>query len=388
MTRHDIQNPIVLLDGFSSEEIRCLLKYAHQWGWELHGTWEADSPWIRDRRPAGAMIRDAYRKHLAAYLRGIGCPVVRFDKLTNRDDRLVSAVFADLALSGRMAAEHFSVRKFQQVAFVGYDPEDPEAYKHAMFHAFRERTRALGMHCWLFSLVDCLRENPVDRDKAQMAALSNWLRDLPKPVGMFCANDIMGERLIALCLRMELAVPEDVAVLGYGNTVRCEIAPVRLSSFDPALDAQVESAAMLLQGLMNGEPAPKEPVMVPPAGIIERRSTNVLAVANPVVARALRFVWDNFECDLSVTDVAAHVGVNRRTLERAFKVELGQTIRGELRRRRLHAVCDLLRNSDDSIASIATRVGYRSTQYLYHVFLAAYGITPRKYRLSKRSQSS
>ena len=381
-----VESPVVLLEGFNSVEIRCLLKHAREWCWELHGTWDPANPWNRDRRPAGAIIKSSYRELLAVHLRRIDCPAVRLGRLPDPSDDILPAVLPDLALSGRMAAEHFSVRKFRQVAFVGYDPEDPDANMHAAFAAFRERAGELGMHCRLFRLAGCTRRNATDREQARTVALSNWLRDLPKPVGVFCFNDIMAERILALCLEMELAVPEDVALLGHGNAVQCEIASVRLSSIDPGLDAQVESAAMLLRRLMHGEPAPTEPVMVPPAGIVERRSTNVLAVGNPVVARALRFLWDNFERDLSVPDVAAHVGVNRRMLERAFREELGSTVREELRRRRLNAACEMLRDSDDSIAEIAARVGYRSTQYLHRAFLAAYGVTPRGYRLSKCSQ--
>ena len=381
-----VESPVVLLEGFNSVEIRCLLKHAREWCWELHGTWDPANPWNRDRRPAGAIIKSFYRGPLAVHLRRIDCPAVRLGRLPDPSDGLLPAVLPDLALSGRMAAEHFSVRKFRQVAFAGYDPENPDANMHAAFAAFRERAGELGMHCWLFRRADCSGRKADDREKARTGALSNWLRGLPKPIGLFCFNDIMAERILALCLEMELAVPEDVALLGYGNAVQCEIAPVRLSSIDPGLAAQVESAALLLQRLMSGEPAPKEPIMVPPAGIVERRSTNVLAVEDPVVAHALRFLWENYERDLSVTEVAAHVGVNRRMLERGFREELGSTVREELRRRRLNAACDLLRDSDDSIAEIAARVGYRSTQYLHRAFLGAYGVTPRKYRLSKRSQ--
>ena len=83
-------------------------------------------------------------------------------------------------------------------------------------------------------------------------------------------------------------------------------------------------------------------------------------------------------------DVAREVGVNRRTLERRFQGALGRSVREELRRRRLQVACELLRSTRDSIADIAPRVGYRSTQYLHRAFLAAYGMTPRAYRLGKR----
>ena len=136
MMRRALQSPIVLLDGFNSDEIRCLLKHAREWCWELRGTWDAVSLRNWDRRPVGAIIKS---RSLAKHLRGIGCPAVRFGNLPHADDCFLPAVLPDLWLSGRLAAEHFAVGKFRQVAFAGYDPESPDANMHAAFAAFRER---------------------------------------------------------------------------------------------------------------------------------------------------------------------------------------------------------------------------------------------------------
>ena len=95
----------------------------------------------------------------------------------------------------------------------------------------------------------------------------------------------------------------------------------------------------------------------------------------------MRFLWDHYDQDLSVDDVAHEVGVNRRMLERAFQRALQRSVRDELRRKRLEIACSLLRTTDDAIADIAARIGYRSTQYLHRAFRAAYGMTPRAYRL-------
>ena len=45
--------------------------------------------------------------------------------------------------------------------------------------------------------------------------------------------------------------------------------------------------------LMDGEPAPTEPILIPPAGVVTRQSTDVLALPDPDTARALRYMWEH-----------------------------------------------------------------------------------------------
>jgi LacI family transcriptional regulator len=51
--------------------------------------------------------------------------------------------------------------------------------------------------------------------------------------------------------------------------------------------------AELLDKLMHGKPPPTEPIRIPPTGLIARKSSDLLAVNHPGVARSLRFLWDN-----------------------------------------------------------------------------------------------
>ena len=162
------------------------------------------------------------------------------------------------------------------------------------------------------------------------------------------------------------------------------MAPVALSSIDVARDEWGRQAAQLLQRLMHGAPAPPAPIMIPPRGIVVRHSTDVLAVDDPAVAQAMRFMWDHLERNLSVNHVAKAVDVPRRQLERAFRRHLKRGINAELRRKRLERCCELLRSTDITITDIAPMIGFRSGDYLHASFKQAFGVTPRQYRLGKR----
>lgn len=378
--------PLVLLCGLHRDAIEPMLGLAREWGWELRGTWISSDDWPDNRPFAGALLAGLPTASLARQLSEAGCPAVRFGALPHPGDSELPAVLPDLAAAGRLAAEHFATRNFRQVAYAGYDPENPDANTHAMYVAFRDRAGELGMGAHLLSTRSPTNEKNPAREASRAARVAGWLRGLPKPIGVFAFNDIMAERIALACVKVGLTIPEDVALLGYGNSLQCEIMPVRLSSVDPGLGHRIQVAMHLLHDLMNGRAAPRQPIMVPPAGIVERRSTSVLAVNDAKVAKALRFLWDHFAEDLSVDDVARATGVNRRALERGFRRELQRGVRDELRRRRLDVACERLRTTDDSVAAIAAGIGYRSTQYLHRAFLAAYAMTPRKYRLAVRAE--
>ena len=89
--------------------------------------------------------------------------------------------------------------------------------------------------------------------------------------------------------------PEQVAVLGVDNDpVICDCVQVPLSSVRHDLEGMAYEAAALLDRLINGEPPPKIPKRIPPKGVVTRKSTEVLAVEDPEVARALSYIQANF----------------------------------------------------------------------------------------------
>lgn len=108
-----------------------------------------------------------------------------------------------------------------------------------------------------------------------------------------------------------------------------------------------------------------------------------MAVDNPVVSKAMRFMWDHLDQNLSVDDIASAVDIPRRSLERAFHDCLHRGINEELRRKRLERCCELLRDTDIAIVDIAPLVGFASPEYLHLTFKRFIGMTPRAYRLAK-----
>ena len=81
--------------------------------------------------------------------------------------------------------------------------------------------------------------------------------------------------------------------------------------------------------------------------------------------------------------IARAVGMAKRTLERAFRRELGRTPRQELIRIRVRRAHDLLMQTDWSVSRIAKRCGYSSTMHFVTHFRREYRLSPAQFRRSR-----
>jgi len=357
-----------------------ILEQARALGWDLLDLLFTNGTIPADRQPDGAIIGYLPDEPLAIKLRQMGCPAVRLARWMHPDDHLLPTVMRDEVAVGRLAAEHFAERQFRHVAFVGHSPW-PMERTPLYVDAFKNRAHELGIEYHLYRLKNPGSESPEAKYNRRSHEVGQWLSGLPKPLGLLAYSDIWGATLCTICRQARLAVPEAVAVLGISNNLlRCEMAPVGLSSIDVAMDEWGRQAALLLDQLMRGKTIASR-TLIRPHGVVVRQSTDVLAVDDPVVAKAMRFMWDHLEQDLPVEAVAHEVGVQRRQLERAFQYHLKRGIHAELRRKRLERCCELLRTTRLTIADIAPQTGFRSADFLHATFKQEFGITPRRYRL-------
>ncbi|MFH8389557.1 cupin domain-containing protein [Streptomyces sp. NPDC018036] len=104
------------------------------------------------------------------------------------------------------------------------------------------------------------------------------------------------------------------------------------------------------------------------------------ALADPVVGRALRLLQDDPARPWTVAALAAETGVSRAALARRFGELVGEPPMTYLTGRRLAFAADRLRDSDDTLETIARHVGYGSAFALSSAFKRVYGVSPQEHR--------
>jgi LacI family transcriptional regulator len=115
-------------------------------------------------------------------------------------------------------------------------------------------------------------------------------------------------------------------------------------------------------------------------GVVVRQSSDTMAVEDPLVARAVRFIWEH-ACDpIQVKHVAARLPISRRYLEVRFRRLLGRSLHEEIRRVQLERAMRLLADTDLPIDRVAEAAGLSASSELSQAFRRQLGITPSQYR--------
>jgi len=374
---------VALLIETSNRYARDLLHGIHDWV-NAHERWSirlaapaaraASLDWLDTWQGDGVIARvdtDA----IATALRRSGAPVV--DVGAERRRSAFPRISIDNRAVAQLAADHLLSKRFPNYAYCG---DDRFLWSRQRGAAFRRLVAERGAPCFVFESVRRSRAESADFD--QVVA---WLNGLPKPVAVFACYDPRAHEVIEACHDLALNVPNDVAVLGVDDDeLICEFSDPPLSSVLPNGRRTGYEAAALLARLIDGAVTAGDVPAVAPVRVAERRSTDVDAVADRHVVAALRYIRAH-ACDgIDVSDVLRAVPVSRTLLERKFAQHVGDSPHRLIKTRQIERACQLLAESDMSIALIADMTGFDSASYLSAVFRRERHTTPRAYREAAR----
>ena len=314
------------------------------------------------------------------------CPVV--DCLCAIAEPRFATVKTDAEQNGRLAADHLLKRHFTNFAFCGYRRV---AFSDRRRNAFASCLEGLGARPAIYR-PPLRRQNKFGRDfllgdsvksPPDMEDLAKWITRLPKPVGVFCCDDLRASHIAAACRCLGLSIPADVAILGVDNDpIYCMFSTPRLSSIDPDAAAIGRVAAETLSKMMEDEDAARNPPasVVPPKGIIARESTNTYPNAPRWFTDAVSFIHDNATRGISASDVFRHVGFSRTLVERAFRDNISSSVQKQIAKARLDEAKRLLDTTSLPVKEVAALSGFSSLEYLSRAFAAATGLSPSAWR--------
>jgi len=107
---------------------------------------------------------------------------------------------------------------------------------------------------------------------------------------------------------------------------------------------------------------------------------------NPAISRLVTHLTANASSEIpKLEELGKMVGWSPTYLSRRFRDVLGMGPIDYLHHLRIEKACALLVSTDDSIAEIATEVGYNEIPYFNRRFKRRVGVTPTAYRIGRRS---
>lgn len=330
---------------------------------------------VSDWEPKG-IIAGVITPRLARAIGRLQVPVV--DTATVVENLGFPGVDVDPVEVGRLAADYFLDKQYRNYGFFG---SRAALYSRLQEKGYRERINEAG-----FQVSSCYCEYLPDYTISTLwrdvtSRIWQWLEWLPKPVAIFCCEDVLSRLLADTCRQLGLRVPEDVALLGCGNDeLECTLTEPALSSISVPSERVGYEAAWLLNEMLCGREPPTTQILIPPIGVVTRYSTEISAVEDEIIRKALNFIRENGVRALNVAEIARSVGVSRRLLERRFRSALGRSVLQELYRVRVEHAKRLLAHTHLSISSVAYRSGFSSARHLDVRFRQATGLTPRAFR--------
>lgn len=290
--------------------------------------------------------------------------------------RDVPAVMADHEAAGRMAAEFLVERGLRRLVYVGANLR----FSQLLAKGMREAAHSLRAE-----YADTRENWWFDRDAASfdrfMKRIKRLASTLEPPVGLLAFDDFTARYVVRACADHGLAVPGDVFVLGLtNNVIACLHPPPALSSIDLNLELVGYQAAGLLADLLAGKPPPRQPILVPPLGIVPRQSTDHYVSADDAVSQALRFISAHHSGPLRIGEIAGHVATSERTLQRRFAAAVGHSLVHEILLQRVRRAKQLLVDTDRLVKQIARECGFSDAPRFCRAFQRIEGLSPIAYR--------
>jgi LacI family transcriptional regulator len=278
-------------------------------------------------------------------------------------------VLFDHAAIGRMAAEHLLSKGLKDIGFVDLEKSD-HAHPHAVqrIAGMRAAVEAAGRRFFV----------------ADMENLLKLARKLKRPFGLMGHNDYVAERTMQLLIAAGYRVPADVAIIGADNDELFHgVAPVPLTSIDDNGEYVGYHAAEVLDMLMRGEVPPPSPIMIAPAHVVERESTDIIAITNKPTAKAVAWLRENFREPVSLDEASKQAGMCRRRLEDCFKLHIGHSMAKEQLRLRIAEACRRLDDPGTKVSVISSELGFVNFSHFSRCFRLATGQTPSEYRATR-----
>ena len=280
-------------------------------------------------------------------------------------------VIQDYAENARIAARELIQPETDDYAYVGF--KTWTSWSQARGDAFCEAIRLHGKNCHVF--------DETSENSERLKHLEDWVVGLPKPIGVFAANDLTAKEVLTVCKRSHISIPDEVSILGIDNIPGiCERTEPKLSSISSDFEQGGWLCADLLLERIGKPHMRKAMRKYPTLGVVVRASTCKTHGYSRQVLRAINVIRARACEGLTVVDVALAMGCSQRMAEIKFLQATRTTIKDAITDARLDRAKILLKDRNMTLADVMTACGYRTVNALRIAFKKKFGLALRQGR--------
>lgn len=301
-----------------------------------------------------------------------GIPTVFFHFPVPGDRKKKHCIFNDANQTAALAARTLLLLNLENFGYVTWHV--PISWSEMRYKAFAKMMALHGRQVHVFT---CNSPNPASATKG----LVSWLRQIPKPIGIFAANDAVASLVANACKLSGLSVPDDVAIIGVDNDVDvCEANTPTLSSIELNHTLSGRLAAEMLDQLIHKRSRKIQSITYPPLGVINRESTRRFPKTDKAISQAVERIRKEACSGLNARDVLKGLPWSRRVAEVRFRNLTGHSILEEIRSVRLARAKELIREGKHSLEAIAHQTGYATLPAFSAFFKAETGFAPSAWK--------
>lgn len=328
--------------------------------------------WAKEWKADG-IIGQFYNTEEVGKFTRAGIPVIaqdfkeRFSEIPN-----ITGAYRE---TGRMGAEYFLEKGFRNFAFYGFRNI---VWSRERAEGFTQRVKEAGYTVHLYERTD---SRAVDLWHYKPSTLSRWLKSLPKPVALMTCDDNLGNHITEASRHNKIKIPDEIAVLGVDNDeMLCELSDPPLSSIKLDTEKSGYEAARLMHRMIKEKKTKAEDVIVQPTQVVSRVSTDIFASTDKYIVNALKYIHENLDKNLKVTQVLKEVPMSRRSLEKRFAMTTGYPVYEYIYNKRIEKFAEKLLETDMTIFEIALDLGLSDSKNIARQFKQLKGLTPLAYR--------
>ena len=270
---------------------------------------------------------------------------------------------------GEIAADYFIVQHYDSYAFFGLAGV---VWSKERMDGFENRVKYHGK----------FYSHLISEAEYSDKEVSDWLRNLPKPIALYACNDSCAQFITETCRRIEIDVPGEIAVMGTDNDeFLCNISYPEITSIKLDYEKQGYELAQKIESMVRNKEIKPYCIPLEPVGIVERGSTQRYRITDPYVKMVVERMERCFTENISVRDLIEDIPLSRRSIELRFKKDMHPySMLQFLNMLRLRHFLKLLQDKSIPISEVAELSGFDEQYKVYHLFKKQYGCTPMEYR--------